>query len=420
MKKIFVMLLTALLTLNIGINALADGQFFSMADKNEWTDELGKWHYGKQSEQGSPNPKFDKNCQCGKHRFHDVLEDDWYNMYIADLYVKGIVQGNPDDTYEPNRELFADELIALVLRANGNEQENAEGYWAQNFINKAKSLNLFDNGDFSKYDAPITREMIAKIIIRGLGNQTYSNLSAAEKKLNDISSAKEKDYIVKAVDLGIITGYEDGTFRPDTYATRAEAATMVCRMIDESYRFKMYGNVAYSPKVHVYDNGMVTVEKVKEFLMPALDGFYIYNNNGKIAVRGDFSKVVLPENYRLSARVQFSSKEYYSSVRKYSEYEKNISTTEVGEYAVPTDKAFDITYNIDSSYYADGIRVYVYMERTDISSVYNYGELYISKNYNFDVEKYSRDGFHVSSNFFPSDLNSKSFPFSEVEGIFGL
>ena len=61
------------------------------------------------------------------------------------------------------------------------------------------------------------------------GNETPDN---ATHTFTDISGHWAEDYIARAVQRGWIAGYEDGTFRPDQNITRAEAMTIINRMLN--------------------------------------------------------------------------------------------------------------------------------------------------------------------------------------------
>ena len=50
----------------------------------------------------------------------------------------------------------------------------------------------------------------------------------------DISGHWAEDYINRAAAAGWINGYADGTFRPNAYITRAEAVTLINRMLDRA------------------------------------------------------------------------------------------------------------------------------------------------------------------------------------------
>ena len=107
----------------------------------------------------------------------DVSRGQWFNHAISTLSSMGIVKGNPDGTFDP--------------------------------------------------DAPITRAEFAAIAARfdDKNTNTTSNFS-------DIASHWAKDEIGVAANKGWINGYPDSTFRPDQYITRAEAMTLVNRVLN--------------------------------------------------------------------------------------------------------------------------------------------------------------------------------------------
>ena len=107
----------------------------------------------------------------------DVSRGQWFNHAISTLSSMGIVKGNPDGTFDP--------------------------------------------------DAPITRAEFAAIAARfdDKNTNTTSNFS-------DIASHWAKDEIGVAANKGWINGYPDSTFRPNQYITRAEAMTLVNRVLN--------------------------------------------------------------------------------------------------------------------------------------------------------------------------------------------
>ena len=76
-------------------------------------------------------------------------------------------------------------------------------------------------------EAPITRAQFAAICARfdtGAGGTTQT--------FSDISGHWAEEYIRRVAGLGWIKGFEDGTFRPDAYITRAQAMTMINRVLN--------------------------------------------------------------------------------------------------------------------------------------------------------------------------------------------
>lgn len=85
---------------------------------------------------------------------------------------------------------------------------------------KGRNAEAFDP------DAPITRAEFATICARF--DKTQINTSS---NFTDISGHWAEKYIERAAALGWIAGYSDGTFRPSNYITRAEAMTMINRVL---------------------------------------------------------------------------------------------------------------------------------------------------------------------------------------------
>ena len=80
-----------------------------------------------------------------------------------------------------------------------------------------------------KEEAYITRAEFATIAARFL-SEDY----AGGHRFNDIQGHWAAEYIDRAAAAGWIGGYEDGSFRPNAYITRAEVATLVNRMLDRA------------------------------------------------------------------------------------------------------------------------------------------------------------------------------------------
>ena len=105
----------------------------------------------------------------------------------------------------------------------------ANSYWANTAISTMMGLGIVQGRSTTVFDpdASITRAEFAAICARfdtgtASGTQTFS----------DISGHWAEKYIQRAAELGWIKGFEDGTFRPDTYITRAQAMTMINRVLN--------------------------------------------------------------------------------------------------------------------------------------------------------------------------------------------
>jgi len=183
-------------------------------------------------------------------RSTDVNTSDWFYDAVERLGEddRGIIVGYPDGTFRPQTKLARDQFITMVVRALGEEPGNSEGYWAQNYIDKAMELGILKAEDFDSYLGPVnfkqvvTREEMCMIIIRAVerleGEQTFIDLTQVLQVVTDSEdfSFKYNKDIMKTYKLGIITGYPDHTFKPQGVLTRAEASAVVVRLIDPDTR----------------------------------------------------------------------------------------------------------------------------------------------------------------------------------------
>ena len=226
--------------------------------------------------------------------FTDVAQSDWFYPYLDLLVEEELIRGNDDGTYAPDKLLFTDEFLAMALRTMGYTVENAKPYWAQNYIDKAIELDLIDSGEFEAYNQPISREKIAKIIARSMADEPRVASLVSEELVvpvddmfSDFSQVCEKEYVRAAIELGILAGYEDGTFRPGNFGTRAEAATMVVRMIDPSYRLERYGRVFFNARTDLNEDGIIKKEKAYDFIMEAVKTLKIReDDSGEVTISG--------------------------------------------------------------------------------------------------------------------------------------
>ena len=161
----------------------------------------------------------------------DMLNGDDHYAYVV---------GYSDGTVRPNANISRAEVATIFFRLlkeevrDGNlTAENTfadvtDGQWHNKAISTMAKLGVVKgrNAEAFDPDAPITRAEFATICARFDKTQisTSSNFT-------DISGHWAEKYIERAATLGWIAGYPDGTFRPSNYITRAEAMTMINRVL---------------------------------------------------------------------------------------------------------------------------------------------------------------------------------------------
>lgn len=151
------------------------------------------------------------------------------------------VIGYPDGTVRPNANIDRQEVATIFFRLMQDDsrtenwsQTNAFSdvsatQWSNNAISTMAAAGIltgYEDGAFHP-SAPITRGEFAAVAAR-----FDSALYVGNDMFTDIAGHWAAPYINRAAQKGWIKGYEDGTFKPDQYITRAEAMTLVNAVLD--------------------------------------------------------------------------------------------------------------------------------------------------------------------------------------------
>ena len=190
-----------------------------------------------------------------KITFHNTIDtgiDDYYPIIIPTIINKdtgmlnktdhfAYVIGYPDGTVHPNGQITRAEVATIFFRLLRDEVRDgafttsntysdvAYGKWYNNPISTMSALGIitgYPDGTF-KPNKPITRAEFAAIAARF--DETQSGKSATFSDVIGHWAAKE---IGIAYYNDWIKGYPDGTFKPDQNITRAEAMTLINRVLE--------------------------------------------------------------------------------------------------------------------------------------------------------------------------------------------
>ena len=125
--------------------------------------------------------------------------------------------------------LLKDSVRDSNLLTSNTYTDVPDSYWANTAISTMTGLGIVQGRSTTTFDpkAPITRAQFAAICAR-----FDTGKSSGEQTFTDIKGHWAEKYIERAAELGWIKGFEDGTFRPDTYITRAQAMTMINRVLN--------------------------------------------------------------------------------------------------------------------------------------------------------------------------------------------
>lgn len=168
------------------------------------------------------------------------IDGHWAKDDVLKMYKAGVINGMTETTFVPDASVTKGQFVKLIVAALGIEvgTEGEDVHWAVPYVNAAYSAGLVDdaialasNDDF---ETAITREEMASIVTKAAKYKNVTIDASASAGFTDeaeISSWATED-VKGAVYLGIITGFEDGTFKPAEGATRGQAATMLSRLFE--------------------------------------------------------------------------------------------------------------------------------------------------------------------------------------------
>ncbi|WP_010277949.1 leucine-rich repeat protein [Paenibacillus senegalensis] len=203
------------------------------------------------SEPGTPEqPGTDENegqgrpGDDGNHpmvEFNDT-QSHWAQASIEQAVQAGIVSGYPDGSFKPNAPVTRAEFTIMLIRALKLEgegsavrftDESSIGQWAQSAIAIAVQRGIisgFPDGSF-RPNEPISRVQMAVMLAKVLGALEAGPAKSVEFADREAIPAWAADAVRTVADHEVMNGRSDNEFAPNEQATRAEAITVILRML---------------------------------------------------------------------------------------------------------------------------------------------------------------------------------------------
>lgn len=216
---------------NSGTNNNSDG-----SHRNDGTNGNGT-HNGNTS--NGNNSGADGNTETTLPQFTDIANH-WAREAIATAVESGIIKGYEDGTFRPNGAVTRSELLVMLGRALGLEQEDMTlsfkdaakiPVWARPYIAgavKSGLANGYEDGTF-RPGAKITRMEFVALVARALNLQPETNATLPYADSDQIPSWGA-GYAAALYQAGLIEGKENNRFAPNDPVTRAEAVTLLLRL----------------------------------------------------------------------------------------------------------------------------------------------------------------------------------------------
>lgn len=181
------------------------------------------------------------------HPFPDVPYDHWANDAVGFVYQNSIMNGVKADRFDPAGQVTRSQVAQTLYNLAGQPlivSENpftdvAEDAWyakavtwaAENGLTEGKSADRFAPND------PVTREQLVTFICR-YADWKGLELPSKEVDLSQYQDAGEvsgwaKDFVLRALEAGIISGTSEYTLAPQGTATRAQIAQIFMNLLAE-------------------------------------------------------------------------------------------------------------------------------------------------------------------------------------------
>ena len=170
------------------------------------------------------------------------IKGHWAQSQISKWVKKGLIKGYGDGTFHPDNQITRAEFITLVNGAFGFNTGTVNGFsdvknsdWFVGGVahaSKAGYISGYLDGTF-KPDLFISRQEVASIIQKIVKMNLTGNLELLDQ-LTDASElpAWSKEAVATVLAKGYLKGYPDGSFEPERAISRAESVVVLYRVVD--------------------------------------------------------------------------------------------------------------------------------------------------------------------------------------------
>lgn len=167
--------------------------------------------------------------------FRDI-KGHWAEKEIAQLVKDNLINGYGDYTFRPNRSVTRAEAVMMIVKTFGlkgtttvNYSDVRTDHWAREAIRTATANGIvsgYSDGRF-RPDQPITRAEMAAMLGQAM---ELEEANVRTRPFQDVRADHwAAGWIAQLSRQKVITGYDDGTFKPDGIASRAELTVMLIR-----------------------------------------------------------------------------------------------------------------------------------------------------------------------------------------------
>lgn len=261
-------------------------------------------------------------------QFSDVATTAWYAPNVQLSYEYGLIDGKSSTTFAPNGEVTIGETIKLAavlhsIYSSGEADFPSASPWYKPYVDYALENEII-NAAYKEYNNAIVRSEFAMIFAKALPAEALAAINTVnDGDVPDVPmSYSYSDAVYLLYRAGVLTGSDSkGNFTPNTTIKRSEAAAIVTRMANASYR-----------KSITLSEISLSAKEIAKTCMPAVFYIEVFSKEGKLLGTGSgffiSSSGVALTNYHVmeraySAKITTNDKKTYDVKGSYSLDEAN-------------------------------------------------------------------------------------------------
>lgn len=225
-------------------------------------------------------------------------------------------------------------ITQFTVFSNNNEYDDTSVHWSVPYYNAAVQSGVIKASDFEctpgALNSSLSREDMALILVNAakVNGESMQTLAGVENMMKDYNSISydRRDAVMKAYSNGLLAGDTVGKFNPHNTMTRAQMATVVCRLMEYAPR----GSVSVPVKVDVNEyvsnegdtKGMLLPKFSREYETKALQAVRTGEDSKGVYVT--FTAPELPTEikgnftYNFSADMTKSNGDYFTDILRVS------------------------------------------------------------------------------------------------------
>lgn len=243
----------------------------------------------------APTPMVDNGVT---EKSFDDMGGHWAEQSVIALASNNMIEGTGDGKFSPDSQMTRAEFLKLIVsmfkldnsKYSGAYSDISGDEWYADYIQTAKDIGLINpaltiGGKF-RPNEPITREDAAVMLSTAA---ELKDISVSDKNREYSDSDEISLYAVNSVEtvtgMGLINGFEDGTFKPKETMTRAQGAVMYLNLVNNISRVAIFvdGETGNDSNPGTQGSPLATVQAAKNL---AAKGNKSMNANMFVFIKG--------------------------------------------------------------------------------------------------------------------------------------